>query len=236
MTPAPLSGILVIDKHAGPTSMQVCANIRARLRRAGEPGRVKVGHAGTLDPLATGVLIVLVGRATRLCERLMRDEKEYEAGIDLSRRSTTDDTEGEITEITVTTPPSRTEVERACAALVGRIQQAPPVYSAVHVKGRRAYRLAREGRPPTIPPRPVEVRAFEVLEYSWPLLKARITCAKGVYVRSLARDLGVLLGTGGMLASLCRTRVGAFGLSQARRLADLPEALTRSDLLPPPDL
>ncbi len=226
------SGLLLIDKDRGPTSMRVCADIRRRLRLAGAPKRVKVGHAGTLDPLATGLLVVMVGRATRLCDALMAGEKAYDAEIDLSARTPTDDAEGAREEFPVDTPPTRAQVEAALAAFVGTISQTPPAYSAVHVGGRRAYALARDGRAPVLEPRTVVIHALRLTAFDWPLARVEIDCAKGVYIRSLARDLGTALATGGMLASLRRTRVGAFRIHDAVRLADLPEVLEQRHLLP----
>lgn len=232
-TPPP-SGLLIVDKQPGFTSMDVCAMIRARLRRGGAPKRITVGHTGTLDPLATGVLVVLAGRATRLCERLMADEKEYEARIDLSRRSTTDDEGGEITPTPCVSIPSREHVGEAVLRFTGRILQAPPAYSAISVGGRRAYDIARKGGRVDLPPRPVDVHEIAVLRYAFPLLDVRVRCGKGTYIRSLARDIGTALGAGGMLASLRRTRVGAFGVPAARTLDQLPPVLTQADLLPAP--
>lgn len=229
----PLEGLLLIDKAVGPTSMQVCAAVRARFRRGGSPKRVKVGHAGTLDPLASGLLIVLVGKATRLCERYMGGEKVYEAVIDLSKRSATDDAEGAARVVEVASPPTRGAVEAASRAFVGTIQQSPPAYSAVHVDGQRAYALARRGEAPILPARPVEVREFRIEAYEWPLVRATIVCGKGTYIRSLARDLGRALGTGGMLAGLRRTRIGEFDVSRAVTVASLPEAMTQADVLRP---
>ncbi|MDX2130434.1 MAG: tRNA pseudouridine(55) synthase TruB [Planctomycetota bacterium] len=230
--PPPLDGLLLIDKHVGPTSMQVCANIRRRLREGGAPKRVKVGHAGTLDPLASGLLVVLVGRATRLCDLYMAGEKAYVAQVDLSANSATDDAEGERTPVDVPVPPTRGAVERALTGFVGTILQTPPVYSAVHVDGRRAYALARAGTPPQLLPRPVFVSALRLTDFAWPIATVEIECGKGFYVRSLARDLGRALGVGGLLASLRRTRVGAFSVGQAVRIADLPNAMDQSHLAP----
>lgn len=235
MTDAPaLAGMLLIDKPAGWTSMDVCASIRARLRRAGAPKRVKVGHAGTLDPMATGLLVVLIGKATRLCDAFMAAEKTYETDIDLSRTSDTDDAEGRVTPVDVPSPPTQARVLDAMAALTGRILQRPPAYSAVHVGGRRAYAMAREGRAPDLPARPVEVREFRLDSYQWPIARATIRCGKGTYIRSLARDLGAALGTGGMLVSLRRTRAGAFSIDAARTMDALPDPLTPADLSPVP--
>jgi tRNA pseudouridine55 synthase len=228
------TGLLLIDKESGFTSMDVCAIVRGRLRRSGAPKRIKVGHGGTLDPLATGLLVVLVGKATPLCDRIMVGQKEYQATIDLSRHSTTDDAEGALTEATVSRVPTPDEVRRAVAGFVGVIQQRPPQFSAMSVGGRRAYDLARAGKQVELPARPVRVDSFEIRAYEWPRVEVTVVCGKGTYIRSLARDLGAALGTGGMLTALRRTRVGAFSVEHARQLGELPEPLGQADLLPIP--
>jgi tRNA pseudouridine55 synthase len=224
--------LLIIDKHLGPTSMQVCASIRARLRRAGAPKRIKVGHAGTLDPLATGVLVVLIGKATKRVPIYMGQPKSYLATIDLTAFSTTDDAEGEQIPVTPARIPDLAEINGAVAAFVGIIQQRPPAFSAINIAGRRAYDMARRGEEVTLPPRPVTVHAIEVLNYEWPTIELRIDCGKGTYIRSIARDLGVALGTGGRLTALRRTAVGDLTIDRARTLATLPGELTQADLLP----
>lgn len=232
---APLSGLLIIDKQPGFTSMDVCAILRTRLRRGGAPKRVKVGHAGTLDPMATGVLVVLIGRATRLCDTLMTQEKEYEAMIDLAHRSDTDDAEGDVTAVPACDPlPNREKVLAALATFVGVISQRPPAFSALKVGGRRAYALARDGRAPVLQARPVTIHELTLLDYSWPLARVHVRCGKGTYIRSLARDLGEALAAGGMLTALRRTRVGSYDIATAKRLDQLPDVLTQTDLLPPP--
>lgn len=231
LAPTPV-GLLVVDKEPGFTSMDVCAIIRGRLRRGGAPKGIKVGHGGTLDPLATGVLVVLVGKATKRCDEIMAGEKEYLADIDLAHRSTTDDAEGERTEVLPPEPPTIDQVRARASLLTGRIMQIPPAFSAVKVDGRRAYAQARKGRDVVIEPRPVDVHEFAILDFLWPLARTRVRCGKGTYVRSLARDLGSGLGCGGMLTSLRRTRVGPFGIEQARRLGEIPNALAQADLLP----
>lgn len=215
------------------TSMDVCRRIRART------GGAKVGHAGTLDPLASGVLVVCFGKATKAIDVLMAGEKRYTADINLAAFSTTDDLEGEQTPVAIATPPTIEQVQAACAQFVGVIQQRPPVYSAVHVDGQRAYKTARRAekqgaealaqveRPPA---RPVTIHDIAILEYDWPLLRLDIRCAKGTYIRSLARDLGESLATGGMLSALVRTGVGEFTLSDAIPLANLPDPLQPSHL------
>jgi len=214
--------------------MDVCAIIRTRLRRAGAPKRIKVGHGGTLDPMATGLLVVLVGKATRLCNEIMVGQKQYEARIDLSRTSTTDDAEGALTQVHVTHVPTPSEVESAATAFRGPIQQRPPDFSALKVSGKRAYDIAREGGRVELKPRPVEVHELVITGYQWPYLDLRITCGKGTYIRSIARDLGAALNAGGMLVALRRTTTGAFNIGHARTLDQLPQVLTQADLLPLP--
>ncbi len=231
MGDAPLCGIVVIDKPEGLTSMTVCRAVKRKLRAGGAPKNVKVGHGGTLDPLATGVMVVMVGKATKLCERVMQGRKAYVARVDLSRFSTTDDREGEMTEVAVSRVPTCAEVEAAAAKFVGTIQQRPPGYSAIWVAGKRAYHMARAGEPPVLPERPVVVHSIKVVEYAWPVATLDVECGKGTYIRSLARDLGAALGCGGMLVSLRRTRVGEFTIEMAVALDGLPEVMGQGDLI-----
>jgi len=235
-TPSPPtpSGILLIDKPLGPTSMDVCRRVRWRLVQGGAPKRVKVGHGGTLDPLATGLLVVLVGKCTRLCDQVMLGEKEYLTTIDLGAFSTTDDAEGERTPIAIDTPPSETEVRRVVSTFVGVIQQRPPAFSAMKVNGQRAYDLARAGNLVELPARPVTIHSIDVTAYAFPTLTLRVLCGKGTYIRSLARDIGIALNTGGYLTALRRTRTASFKIEDCRPLSALPEALTQSDLQAPP--
>jgi tRNA pseudouridine55 synthase len=238
MDQAPLYGLLVIDKPAGITSMQVCRIIKSRLIRGGAPKKVKVGHAGTLDPLATGVLVILIGRATKLCDSLMAGEKRYVAEIDLSKTSTTDDREGQVTALAGLSQPPVERVRAACDALTGIIQQRPPAHSAIWVDGERAYKLARKadqgrGEAVNLPARPVIVHEIIILSYSWPRIDLDIRCGKGTYIRSLARDLGSSLGVGGMLVNLRRTASVPFRIDQAVTVESLPDALGQSDLLDP---
>lgn len=232
--PTPIDGILVVDKPLGPTSMHACAAVRARLRRGGAPKRVKVGHAGTLDPLATGVLIVLCGRATKHCDRFMATDKRYTAAVDLSAFTDTDDREGERTVVDVAMPPSVADLRAALAPFVGEVLQRPPAYSAMKIGGRRAYALARKGEAVVLEPRPVTIHGIDLLGYQWPIAELDVRCGKGVYIRSLARDLGQALGTGGTLAALRRTAVGPYTIDQAVPLDALPQVLTQADLTPVP--
>jgi tRNA pseudouridine55 synthase len=179
------------------------------------PRGTKIGHAGTLDPFATGVLLLLVGRATRSCERLMDEPKQYEATVKLGATTETDDPESPETPTPAARPVSVAQVRAATAKFVGDILQRPPAYSAMKVAGRRSYDLAREGNLVRHEARPERVYAVETLGYGWPLLRLRIDCGRGTYVRSIARDLGEALGVGGYLTSLRRTRVGPFYVDTA---------------------
>lgn len=226
-------GLLVIDKPLRKSSMQVCAAVRAKLRAGGAPKRIKVGHAGTLDPLATGVLVVLVGKATKLQDQHMAGAKGYLAEVDLANVSRTDDMEGPIEPVDCE-PIGGEAVEAALAQFIGTIQQRPPAYSAMKVNGRRAYALARKAETeddlPELKPRPVVIDSINIAAFDWPVVTLDIACGKGTYIRSLARDLGQALGTGGMLKSLRRTRVGPWTLDHAVTLDNLPPELTQADL------
>jgi len=227
------SGLVIVDKPAGLTSHDVVARIR-RLA-----GTRRVGHAGTLDPMATGVLVVGVEKATRLLGYLTLTEKEYAATIRLGQSSSTDDAEGEITTSAPAAAVTEDQFARAVAGLTGEIQQVPPAVSAIKVAGERAYRLTRAGAAPELKPRPVTVYEFTVTalrrmkgdgEVGGMLdLDATVRCSSGTYIRALARDLGAALSTGGHLTSLRRTRVGGYGLEEARTLDQLAE---RFEVLP----
>jgi tRNA pseudouridine55 synthase len=206
---AKAAGIIVLDKPIGPTSRELVNRVAALLPR------VKVGHAGTLDPLASGVLIICVGVATRLTEIIQDLGKSYKTVIRLGARSDTDDALGSIVAEESPRVPTLHEVREALARLVGKVVQRPPEYSAVKIKGRRAYDLARSGESVEIPPRFVQIDRIEAIAYSWPLLEIEIDCSKGTYVRAIARDLGEALGCGGLVAALERTRIGPFTREQA---------------------
>jgi tRNA pseudouridine55 synthase len=175
--------------------------------------RVKVGHAGTLDPLASGVLVLCLGSATRLIEYVQRMPKTYRAVVRLGARSDTLDADGQIEELTTPPVPSEPEIRESLAGLVGEILQIPPQYSALRVRGRRAYDLARSGREAPLEPRRVRIDRIEMTDYEWPRLELLIDCGAGTYVRSIARDLGEKLGCGGLVETLVRTRIGPFQLA-----------------------
>ena len=232
------SGLIVVDKPGGLTSHDVVARIR-RLA-----GTRRVGHAGTLDPMATGVLVVGVEKATRLLGHLTLTDKEYQATIRLGQATDTGDAEGTVTGGRPAGHLTLAQVQAAAAALTGEIQQVPPTVSAIKVAGRRAYQLTREGAPPALPPRPVTVWSFTVqalqparadspgagLPGAAPgdLLDVavEVRCSSGTYVRALARDMGEALGVGGHLTRLRRTRVGPYDLRAAHTLDELADELT----------
>lgn len=215
------SGLVIVDKPAGWTSHDAVARIR-RLAKTR-----KVGHAGTLDPMATGVLVIGIGKATRLLGHLALTEKTYRATIRLGQSTNTDDAEGEITATASAAGVTDADLNAAIKALTGEIMQVPPQISAIKVNGRRAYKMARKGEDVALAARPVTVKEFTVenvrREGELIDVEAVITCSSGTYVRALARDLGAALGTGGHLTALRRTRVGPYGLEQARTLDRLAE-------------
>lgn len=205
--------IFPIYKPKGPTSYDMVEKIKALT------GEQKVGHAGTLDPLAEGVLVVGVGRkATRELENIVAKEKEYRVVIQLGQTSTTDDDEGEKKDIKIEVSPVARRVMTVVKKFVGDIEQIPPMFSAVKVGGKRAYDAARKGQPLNLEPRKVFIKEIQILRYEYPVLELRVTTGKGVYIRSLARDIGEKLGTGGFVSGLKRTRVGEFTLDKCLTL------------------
>lgn len=218
-----LHGIFAVDKPVGISSMRAVAIVR---RRA---GGARTGHAGTLDPLASGVLVMALGKATRQIESLMATDKRYETRIDLSAFTATDDSEGPRTEVLPASGAPRLDaIERLLAErFTGTVLQRPPAYSAMKVGGRRAYALARGGKAPELAPRPVQVHAIAVTSYAWPMLGLDIRCGKGTYVRSIARELGQALGTGGHCTAIRRTAVGAFAVEGAVPVDALPDRITQ---------
>jgi tRNA pseudouridine55 synthase len=214
------SGLVVVDKPGGITSHDVVARVR-RLA-----GTRKVGHAGTLDPMATGVLVVAVNRATRLLAHLTLTDKRYHATIRLGTTTTTDDAEGALLESRPTDEITEAAVRTALGAFVGEIDQVPSAVSAVKVGGRRAYARVRAGEDVELPPRRVTVHALHVTGLELPDVRLSVHCSSGTYVRAIARDLGEALGVGGHLTALRRTAVGPFTLADARTLDELTDQLT----------
>jgi tRNA pseudouridine55 synthase len=204
-----LYGVLNLNKPIGLTS-------RAALDRAARLVRpAKAGHAGTLDPLASGVLVVLVGKATRLIEHVQRMPKLYRTTIRLGARSDTLDADGSIVETLDPPIPDLHQIHAAVVPQIGTIEQVPPQYSALKVGGKRAYDLARAGQEVALAARPVRIERIEVLRYEWPLLELEVSCGSGTYIRSIARDIGDSLGCGGLIEVLTRTRIGPFTIEDA---------------------
>ena len=225
-------GIIVIDKPGGLSSMDVVRRIRraARVKR--------VGHGGTLDPMATGVIPICVGRATRLLEYVLDSSKEYAAEIRLGIETDTYDAEGEVVSKKDPSPVTRRQVEDALGAFLGDIEQVPPMYSALKRGGERLYELARRGIEVERPPRPVIVHRIELTDWNPPVASVTIECGSGFYVRSLAHDLGKALGCGAHLTSLARLKAGGFRIGDAWRLDSAESALEGGrweGLILPPD-
>ncbi|MCC6683118.1 MAG: tRNA pseudouridine(55) synthase TruB [Phycisphaeraceae bacterium] len=223
-------GLLIVDKPVGCSSMDVVRHVR-RAARLACGRKVRTGHAGSLDPLASGVLLCCLGPATKRIGQLMDLTKIYVAEVDLSAFTATDDREGERQQVTIAQPPDEQQVRQALKRFLGDIEQRPPAFSAVHINGKRAYKLARKGEVVEPAARMVRVDAIELISYQFPLLALRITCGKGTYIRSLARDIGKALGTGGHLASLRRTAIGSYTVQQALPLDHFQKPLQMSDLI-----
>jgi tRNA pseudouridine55 synthase len=220
-------GILNIDKPAGITSRRAVDHVARFVRPE------KAGHAGTLDPLATGVLVVCVGKATRLIELVQEQPKSYHATFLLGRQSDTDDVTGTVTEVPVACEITREEIASRLPTFVGCIEQVPPSFSAVHVDGRRAYERARAGQSVELAPRTVEVFRLEITRFAYPELELDIDCGSGTYVRSIGRDLGRLLGCGAVMSALARTRVGPYRIESAIALDQLTHETLDGSLLDP---
>jgi tRNA pseudouridine55 synthase len=214
------SGILVLNKPTGITSRKLVDQVARLLPRT------KVGHAGTLDPLATGILIVCVGAATRLVENVQDLPKTYRTLIRLGARSDTLDADGRIEIEASPNVPSSGEIQQAIFPLAGTVMQQPPAFSAIKIQGKRAYDLARAGQTIDLTPRLVRIDRIGVIDYAWPHLELEIECGGGTYIRSIARDVGDALGCGGYVEALVRTRTGPFTLE----LAIDPQALSSESI------
>jgi tRNA pseudouridine55 synthase len=211
-------GILLVDKPSGMTSFGVVARVRRVLsQRAGK--KVKVGHTGTLDPFATGLMILVVGMECKNAEKYSKLDKTYEATFRLGQTSTTGDPEGEIADVSDRRP-TREEIERTLAAFTGSILQQPPAFSAIKINGRRAYDLARRGESVVVPKRLVTIHTIELLGYSYPELFIRAHVGSGTYIRSLAVDIGDALKTGAYCTQLRRTTTADWNISVAHPLSD----------------
>ena len=209
----PEDQIILIDKPAGISSFGVVAKVRARLRD--EFGhKVKVGHTGTLDPFATGLLILLSGKMTKKSGDFLKLDKVYEATLRLGYTSTTGDSEGTLEKISDVTP-NLNQINDAIKKFTGAISQKPPKFSAIKINGQRAYKLARKGQDFEIPSREITIYSIDALEYNYPELKIRVHCSSGTYIRTLAEDIGKKLGTGAYLTALRRLRIADYSVDDA---------------------
>jgi tRNA pseudouridine55 synthase len=220
-------GLLNVDKPPGMTSRQVVDHVQKLVRPE------KVGHAGTLDPLATGVLIVCVGAATRLITRVQQGRKRYLGRFLLGKRSDTDDTDGAVVDGGDWLRVTRQSLEQTLPEFLGTIQQTPPQISAVKVAGHRAYKLARRGEAVVLEPRPVEVFSLRISNFELPEFELEIECGSGTYVRSIGRDMGERLGCGAVMSALRRTAIGRFAVTDAVPLASLNAASLHDVVLAP---
>jgi tRNA pseudouridine55 synthase len=220
-----MEGILNIDKPQWLSSHDVVAQVRRLC------GTRRVGHAGTLDPLATGVLLVCVGRATRLSEYLMGQQKSYKATVKLGEATNTYDAEGEVTEKRPFSHIYQADIQQALVSFRGDIEQLPPIYSALKVNGQPMYKLARQGKEIVRKTRPVTIYELDLLDWSPPYLQVQVVCSTGTYIRSLAHDIGAMLGCGGHITMLRRTAVGGFTVADAVPLAELTPEICQKALI-----
>jgi tRNA pseudouridine55 synthase len=207
--------ILLIDKPFEWTSFDVVNKLRYRLKTK------KIGHAGTLDPLATGLLILCTGKMTKRIDEFMGLEKEYTGKFILGQTTPSHDLETAATEAKDLSALTTSEIQKAAVSFLGNIQQLPPQHSAIRIGGKRAYEFARKGKEIELQPRLVEIKAFDLTEIKLPEVSFRIVCSKGTYIRSIARDFGNALGVGAYLTHLCRTRIGPYRLADAQKLEDV---------------
>lgn len=222
--------ILYIDKPYGWTSFDVVKRIRGVMLRRMGIKKMKVGHAGTLDPLATGVMIVVSGKATKLIETLQGGVKEYIATIRLGATTPSFDLETEIDATFPTAHITREMTEEVLGRFTGRIEQVPPAFSACKIDGRRAYKMARKGHDVELKPKVLVIDSIELLEFAQDEISIRVVCSKGTYIRALARDIGEALGSGGHLTALRRTRVGDVGIADCLSVDDAVEMLRNVDV------
>lgn len=218
MEEKPFERIILIDKPENMSSFGVVARVRRKLRDEQEK-KVKVGHTGTLDPFATGLMIILAGKATKKSDEFLKKDKEYEATVYLGKTSTTGDIEGEITDVSDKVP-TLDEVKAACEKFVGEINQTVPIFSAVKINGERAYKLARKGKEIEMPTRKVTIFSIDILDYTYSELKIRTHVSSGTYIRTLGEDIGKALGTGAYLTALRRTKIANYDVSDALKLDD----------------
>jgi tRNA pseudouridine55 synthase len=228
--------VLLIDKDKDWTSFDVVARVRSLVRavvaadtlKGEKPKKIKVGHAGTLDPLATGLLIVLIGAATKRQDEFMKQDKEYEVEALLGEVSTTGDAEGEKTHIS-SDKPSSEDINRVLKQFTGTLQQVPPQYSAIKINGKRAYALARAGKQVKLEPRTVIIHSISDITYAYPKLRFKAVVSSGTYIRSLVSDIGDTLGTGAYMSNLRRTKIGSYRIEDAIKVQEVERHLLQTD-------
>lgn len=211
--------LLLINKPVGWTSFDVVNKLRYKLKIK------KIGHAGTLDPLATGLLILCTGKMTKRIDEFQAQEKEYTGKFIIGQSTPSHDLETEVSEVKNISAISEAEIIEASKKFLGTIQQIPPLHSAIKVDGKRAYKMARKGKELELKPREVKIAAFDIVEIKKPAVSFRIVCSKGTYIRSIARDFGNALGVGAYLTELCRTRIGEFNLKDALTIDEISPTL-----------
>ncbi len=209
--------VLLINKPLGWTSFDVVNKLRYKLKIK------KIGHAGTLDPLATGLLIICTGKMTKRIDEFQAQEKEYTGKFVLGQTTPSFDLETEVSEARDISFVSNEAIYSSALKFIGSIQQIPPIHSAIRINGKRAYALARKGKEPELKAREVTIKEFEITNIEKPIVEFRVVCSKGTYIRSLARDFGEALGTVAYLSELCRTRIGEFKLADASTIDKIPE-------------
>lgn len=227
-----MEGLLLVDKPVGWTSFDVVTYVRKIIAQAEgkKPKHIKVGHTGTLDPFATGLLVLLIGKDyTRQATKLTKLDKTYEVTMRLGEISSTGDPEGEIMPLASAQTPTKEALEAAVASFVGAIQQVPPAHSAVKIGGKRAYKLARAGKQVELEPRKITVHSLQLVQYTYPEVKFTAEVSSGTYVRTLVEDIGGKLGTGAYTTALCRTQIGQFSLKDA---LNINKSLKIKDLQP----
>jgi len=230
-----MNGILLVDKPSGWTSFDVVNKVRRMAETAGlnttNKKRFPVGHTGTLDPLATGLLVLMLGTYTKKVSEYTKLDKTYDATMRLGQTSTTGDEEGEKADVSDKRP-TKEEIHIAMARFEGDIMQTPPAFSAIKINGQRAYKLAREGKAPQLEPRPAHIERIILTKYDYPEVRFTVHVSSGTYIRSLVEDIGKQLGTGAYMSGLRRTRVGAFQLDNAINMQELSPEVIQEHLIP----
>lgn len=224
-----LDHVFLVDKPAGWTSFDVVAKIRGAIQGAyraktGERRKIKVGHTGTLDPLATGLLVVVTGKNTKKVPELIKQDKTYEVELTLGATSTTGDAEGTITKLH-NKQPTEEQLKEVIASFIGTIEQTPPTYSAIKVNGKRAYELARAGKQVKLEPRQVVVQDISDVKYIYPVVQFTVNVSSGTYIRSLGSDIGEKLGVGAYMSALRRTEVGRYSVADSCSVEDIVKLL-----------